>query len=108
MSSDNVQQSLALVRSIAFRNKYKTTFFEYKTTFNYPRYFILLSIVNGGYSNWTLNKPCSVSCGDGVEIWRRFCNNPEPKYVGHNCSGIGNSTELRNCRRKPCPRKPKM
>ncbi|CAB4019964.1 Hypothetical predicted protein [Paramuricea clavata] len=59
--------------------------------------------VNGGYSNWTFSKPCSVSCGDGVEIWRRFCNNPEPKYGGHNCSGFGNSTEFRNCNRTPCP-----
>ncbi|CAB4031608.1 Hypothetical predicted protein [Paramuricea clavata] len=61
--------------------------------------------VDGGYSNWTLSKPCSVSCGDGVEIWRRFCINPEPKYGGHNCSGLGNSAQFRklNCSRKPCP-----
>ncbi|CAB4016143.1 Hemicentin-1, partial [Paramuricea clavata] len=59
--------------------------------------------VNGGYSNWTLSKSCSVSCGDGVEIWRRFCDNPEPKYGGHNCSGLGNSAEFRNCSRTPCP-----
>ncbi|CAB4004558.1 coadhesin-like isoform X2 [Paramuricea clavata] len=59
--------------------------------------------VNGGYSNWTLSKSCNVSCGDGVEIWRRFCNNPEPKYGGHNCSGFWNSTEFRNCSRTPCP-----
>ncbi|CAB3998513.1 partial [Paramuricea clavata] len=59
--------------------------------------------VNGGYSNWTLSIPCSVSCGDGEEIWERFCNNPEPKYGGQNCSGLGNSTEFRDCSRKPCP-----
>ncbi|CAB3998077.1 Hypothetical predicted protein [Paramuricea clavata] len=58
--------------------------------------------VNGGYSNWTLSAPCNVSCGDGVEIWRRFCNNPEPKYGGHNCSGLGNSTVFGNCSRSPC------
>ena len=75
--------------------------------FIFPRYFLLLSLVNGGYSNWTLSKSCSVSCGDGVEIWRRFCNNPEPEYSGHNCSGLGNSTEFRNCIRKPCPSKVK-
>ncbi|CAB4032957.1 Hypothetical predicted protein [Paramuricea clavata] len=59
--------------------------------------------VNGAYSNWTLNAPCSVSCGDGVEIWRRFCNNPKPKYGGHTCSGLGNSSEFRHCSRTPCP-----
>jgi hypothetical protein len=30
--------------------------------------FLLLSVVNGGYSYWILSKPCNVSCGDGMEI----------------------------------------
>ena len=75
--------------------------------FHFSLYFLLLPVVNGGYSNWSLSKPCNVSCGDGVEIWRSFCNNPEPKYGGHNCSGLGNSAEFRNCSRKPCPGKVK-
>ncbi|CAB4014749.1 coadhesin-like isoform X2, partial [Paramuricea clavata] len=59
--------------------------------------------VNGDYSNWTLSISCNVSCGDGVEIWRRFCNRPEPKYGGENCRELGSSSEFRNCTQKPCP-----
>ena len=60
-------------------------------------------IVNGGYSNWTLSIPCNVSCGDGVEIWRRSCDNPEPKYGGRNCSGLGKSENFRKCSKQLCP-----
>ncbi|XP_028418196.1 mucin-like protein [Dendronephthya gigantea] len=59
--------------------------------------------VNGGYSKWNLSIRCSASCGEGVEIWRRTCDNPEPKYHGRGCGGIGNPTEIRKCSRKPCP-----
>ncbi|XP_028416139.1 hemicentin-1-like isoform X1 [Dendronephthya gigantea] len=58
--------------------------------------------VNGGYGNWSVRIPCNVSCGEGVEIWRRNCDNPKPKYGGSNCSGLGNSAELRKCKRKTC------
>ncbi|CAB3978717.1 Hypothetical predicted protein [Paramuricea clavata] len=80
---------------------YFNGFANYTDTTPVPEWSI--NAVDGGYSNWTLSTSCNVSCGDGVETWRRFCNNPEPKYGGHNCSGLGNSTELRNCSRKPCP-----
>ncbi|XP_028397378.1 uncharacterized protein LOC114521159 [Dendronephthya gigantea] len=59
--------------------------------------------VNGGYTSWSLNVPCNVSCGAGVEIWRRTCHNPEPKYGGSNCSKLGKSFDLKNCTKKPCP-----
>jgi hypothetical protein len=102
LSTDHVQKSLVLVSQLFLvKNS------QFQETFNFPRYFLLLSLVNGGYSNWTLSEPCSVSCGDDVEIWRRFCNNSEPKYGGRNCSGLGISTEFRNCSRKPCPSKAK-
>ena len=50
---------------------------------------------------------CNVSCGNGVEVWQRNCDNPVPKYGGHNCSELGNSTKTRNCSRMPCLSKPK-
>jgi hypothetical protein len=62
---------------------------------------------DGGYSNWTLSIPCNVSCGVGMEIWLRTCNNPEPKYGGRNCSSLGTRTEIKNCSTKPCPSKAK-
>ncbi|XP_028418128.1 A disintegrin and metalloproteinase with thrombospondin motifs adt-1-like [Dendronephthya gigantea] len=59
--------------------------------------------VNGGYSEWSLRIPCNVSCGEGVEFWRRACDNPEPKYGGRDCSELGNSSVLTKCKRKRCP-----
>ncbi|XP_028399567.1 plasminogen-like, partial [Dendronephthya gigantea] len=65
--------------------------------------FVKPCIVNGGFSTWSLSIPCNVSCGGGVEIWKRSCDNPEPKYGGRNCSRLGNSMELRSCNTMPCP-----
>ncbi|XP_028414630.1 uncharacterized protein LOC114537738 [Dendronephthya gigantea] len=59
--------------------------------------------IDGGYSNWSLDAPCNVSCGNGTEIWRRTCDNPEPKYGGSNCSELGKSMKLTKCAKKPCP-----
>ncbi|XP_028399006.1 uncharacterized protein LOC114522508 isoform X2 [Dendronephthya gigantea] len=59
--------------------------------------------VNGGYTSWSLDVPCNVSCGEGMEIWRRTCDNPEPKYEGNNCSELGKSIDLKKCTKKPCP-----
>lgn len=67
--------------------------------------FRLISVVNGGYGNWTLGTLCNVSCGVGIEIWRRSCDNPEPKYGGRNCTELGDSIEFRKCSREPCPSK---
>ncbi|CAB4007052.1 Tyrosine- kinase transmembrane receptor ROR2, partial [Paramuricea clavata] len=67
--------------------------------------------VNGGYSNWTLidgiysnwtTSPCSATCGQGVEIRTRQCDNPPGKYGG-NCSKQGPAQEIRKCEIKPCP-----
>ncbi|XP_028416087.1 semaphorin-5A-like [Dendronephthya gigantea] len=58
--------------------------------------------VNSGYGNWSVIIPCNVSCGEGVEIWQRNCDNQEPNYSGSNCSGQGNSIEIRKCKRKTC------
>ena len=70
-------------------------------------YLLILSyalfLVHGGYSNWSVSIPCNVSCGKGVEIWKRTCDKPEPKYGGKNCSDLGSSTESKKCKRKPCP-----
>ena len=66
---------------------------------------LFICLVNGGYSKWSLSVPCNVSCGKGMEIWRRTCDNPEPKYGVSNCNELGKSKELRKCYKKPCPGK---
>ena len=88
--------SLSGLKSLALRYRFKNFFFAH---------FLYIFLVNGGYSNWSLDTPCNVWCGEGVEIWGRVCDNPEPKYGGRNCSDLGNSTDLKKCSKKPCPSK---
>ena len=71
--------------------------------FSYVFNISFLLTVNGGYGKWTLSIPCNVSCGDGVEIWQRSCDNPQPKYGGCNCSGLEKSTSFRKCSKQACP-----
>ncbi|XP_028417128.1 uncharacterized protein LOC114541404 [Dendronephthya gigantea] len=57
--------------------------------------------VDGNYGNWTKLSPCSATCGQGVEIWIRSCDNPPGKYGG-NCSKQGTDHEIRLCAKKAC------
>ncbi|XP_022799542.1 SCO-spondin-like [Stylophora pistillata] len=57
--------------------------------------------VNGGWSDWSMLIPCSVSCGNGIEILSRTCTNPEPKHSGKPCTGTTRKEQA--CARIPCP-----
>ena len=60
-----------------------------------------LFLVDGNYGNWTKLSPCSATCGQSVEIWVRYCDNPQGKYGG-NCSKQGADHENRLCAKEPC------
>ena len=53
------------------------------------RYWINLSILDGGYTEWTNYSPCTAICiGDvGERVRRRFCTNPSPQLGGLDCQG---------------------
>jgi len=55
--------------------------------------------IPGGWSDWTWG-PCSVSCGGGVQIGTRTCDNPAPVCNGAMCLG-DNQTEA-PCNTDPC------
>ncbi|XP_078378395.1 SCO-spondin-like isoform X2 [Oculina patagonica] len=57
--------------------------------------------IHGGWSGWSVSKPCSVTCGSGVEILSRTCTNPDPKYGGSSCPGATQKQEV--CTKNPCP-----
>ncbi|OPJ77524.1 hemicentin-1 isoform B [Patagioenas fasciata monilis] len=57
--------------------------------------------VHGGFSSWLEWRPCSVTCGQGVQERVRQCNNPLPANGGRSCEGPG--TDVRSCHNKPCP-----
>ena len=66
-------------------------------------YSVFLFLVDGIYGNWTKSL-CSVTCGQGVEIWTRQCDNPPGRYGG-NCSKKGPSREIQTCKLEACPGK---
>ena len=43
--------------------------------------------INGGYSRWSAPKQCTQSCGGGVRLRKRKCNNPKPSLNGKDCDG---------------------
>ncbi|XP_063418218.1 coadhesin-like [Mytilus trossulus] len=56
--------------------------------------------VDGGWSPW-FNSSCSVSCGEGVRIRNRTCDNPPPSGSGQHC--VGSETEKSICNLGKCP-----
>ncbi|KAK5914660.1 hypothetical protein CgunFtcFv8_009083 [Champsocephalus gunnari] len=56
--------------------------------------------VDGGWGAWSQPGPCSVSCGDGLQLSIRTCDSPAPKYGGRFCDGP--STKSIVCQ-SPCP-----
>ncbi|XP_065183969.1 SCO-spondin-like [Sycon ciliatum] len=56
--------------------------------------------VHGGWSEWENISDCSQTCGFGILIQRRDCNNPTPIHGGRYCPGPHQLVEP--CRRKPC------
>ncbi|XP_052593110.1 hemicentin-1 isoform X2 [Peromyscus californicus insignis] len=57
--------------------------------------------VHGGFSLWSAWRPCSVSCGKGIQKRSRLCNNPLPANGGRPCQG--SDSETRHCQNKLCP-----
>nr|XP_048286978.1 hemicentin-1 isoform X1 [Myodes glareolus] len=57
--------------------------------------------VHGGFSLWSAWRPCSVTCGKGVQKRSRLCNNPLPANGGRPCQG--SDSETRHCQKKLCP-----
>uniref|UniRef100_H0WC62 Hemicentin-1 n=1 Tax=Cavia porcellus TaxID=10141 RepID=H0WC62_CAVPO len=57
--------------------------------------------VHGGFSPWSAWRPCSVTCGNGIQKRSRLCNNPLPANGGKPCEGP--DSEMRNCKSKLCP-----
>ncbi|XP_044164585.1 SCO-spondin-like isoform X4 [Acropora millepora] len=57
--------------------------------------------IHGGWSGWSLWRPCSVTCGSGVEIRLRNCTNPAPQHGGEGCKGSAVRSNV--CKKDLCP-----
>ncbi|PWA30115.1 hypothetical protein CCH79_00009766 [Gambusia affinis] len=56
--------------------------------------------VDGNWGNWFPPAQCSVSCGEGLQLSFRQCDNPSPQYGGKYCEGPSTRTSV--CK-SPCP-----
>ncbi|XP_066993774.2 A disintegrin and metalloproteinase with thrombospondin motifs 7 [Anabrus simplex] len=57
--------------------------------------------VNGGWSEWTPWSDCSRTCGAGVAITERFCDQPVPAHGGKFCTGERRRYKV--CNVEDCP-----
>ncbi|CAG9864125.1 unnamed protein product [Phyllotreta striolata] len=64
---------------------------------------ILLNPQNGQWTDWSPWKPCSKSCGVGIQIRSRSCENPPPSFGGRPCEG--RAEEWRPCKLNECSEK---
>uniref|UniRef100_A0A803VS30 ADAM metallopeptidase with thrombospondin type 1 motif 13 n=1 Tax=Ficedula albicollis TaxID=59894 RepID=A0A803VS30_FICAL len=55
-----------------------------------------MAVVHGHWSAWSPLSPCSRSCGGGVLLRQRFCNNPRPAFGGQECHGASMQAEMCN------------
>jgi hypothetical protein len=62
---------------------------------------INFSLVDGGWSGWSLWSDCSTTCGAGTQTRDRRCDSPAPTVEGQPCPG--ESRETQNCFSKRCP-----
>ncbi|XP_078377620.1 SCO-spondin-like [Oculina patagonica] len=57
--------------------------------------------VDGSWSEWQEWNACTRSCGTGIQIRARTCDNPRPAHGGKQCPGA--SGETRSCNTQDCP-----
>ena len=55
-----------------------------------------LIVGNGGWSNWTRNSTCTLSCGEEKQLYTRTCTNPAPNEIGMSCVGESDYEEVCN------------
>ncbi|XP_078406351.1 A disintegrin and metalloproteinase with thrombospondin motifs 13 isoform X2 [Cetorhinus maximus] len=60
----------------------------------------VIGVVHGAWSKWSPFSSCSRSCGGGVVLRQRHCNNPRPAFGGHKCEG--SDMEAKICNTQPC------
>lgn len=56
--------------------------------------------IHGGWSEWSSWGECSKTCGRGLKVRKRYCNNPAVKHNGNICEG--ENVEYEECKVKVC------
>ncbi len=64
---------------------------------------IIVTSVNGGWTEWSVWSDCPETCGNEDLIRTRSCTNPSPENNGTVCQG--SNTETISCTTAQCPGK---
>ena len=56
--------------------------------------------VDGEWSSWSSWSTCEVTCGGGIIIRTRTCDDPEPSNGGEDC--VGSAIEVDECNMQEC------
>ncbi|CAH1118875.1 unnamed protein product [Phaedon cochleariae] len=56
--------------------------------------------INGGWGTWGTWSPCSRTCGGGISMAERECDNPVPQHGGRYC--LGDRKKIKICNKDPC------
>lgn len=67
---------------------------------NYGGFLLVLWQVDGNWGKWAPYGQCSRTCGGGVQLAKRECNNPAPANEGKYCEGV--RVKYRSCSLDPC------
>ena len=59
-----------------------------------------MSPIHGRWGSWSQYGSCSRTCGGGIQMSSRQCNNPAPQHGGRYC--IGSRLQFRSCHTQPC------
>ena len=59
--------------------------------------------MDGGFTSWSAYSKCSASCGPGKQQRTRSCTDPLPAHGGADCSRLGPSVQVEDCKIKECP-----
>lgn len=60
-------------------------------------------VINGGLGEWSDWTECDQTCGEGIQVRERSCNNPLPQNGGADCEELGSLTEQKSCNVRECP-----
>ena len=73
----------------------------HSSKYNISLIIIIVIVVDGGWSPWSIWSDCSVDCNGGQRTRSRQCNAPAAQCDGAPCDGP--STQSEPCNTQPCP-----
>ncbi len=72
--------------------------------------YFLCSAIDGKWASWSEMGTCSETCGGGLRLRVRYCDNPAPMNGGRMCAKANGDqddkqVDMSSCNSNPCPSK---